>query len=214
MASQNISQLRRIVFRSKATADADWAVFTLEADDLGQDSTLSFNIAPRVKSRASSVGTTETPMNGTFDGLSASVTFIADTYKVLGQALQRWAKATYAGADANAGQIIFSDGELCAGGTYLSVIAQGICDDGSSVDIEFTRCQPSVDDDIEIGTSDATEITLALHPMVYNAKTHANDGYPEYTLRMGDNSLTTKERLNAATGVYETVTAPTPSNGN
>lgn len=205
MASQNISQLRRVVFRKYNKATEDYSVFTLEPDDLGQDTLASINIAPRKKSRASSMGTTETPMPGTFDSLSASITFVADTFKVLGQALNNWTQSTYEGADTNAGQIVNDGSDICAGNEYMSVVLQGICDDGSATDIEFTRCIPSVDDDIEIGTSDAVEITLALNPVVYNAKTHADDGYGAYTYRFGDYSTTTKERLNAVSGEYEEV---------
>lgn len=200
----NISQLHRIVFRKKTTDG--WSVFTLEADDLGQDTQFTFNIAPRKKSRSSSMGTTETPIPNTFDALSASVTFIADNYKILGKAIQKWTASTYEGADANAGQILGDNTDLCAGGDYLSVVAQGLCDDGSACDIEFTRCIPSVDDDIEIGTSDATEITLNLNPIIYNTTNHAGDGYGEYTYRLGDNSTTTKQRLNVTTGAYDNVT--------
>lgn len=84
----------------------------------------------------------------------------------------------------------------------MSVVAQGLCDDGSSADVELTRCVPSVDDDIEIGTGDTPTITLNLNPIVYNSALHASDGYPQYSVRLGDYDLTTKMRLNAATGVY------------
>ena len=94
---------------------------------------------------------------------------------------------------------------LCAGDEYLSVVAQGVCDDGSAVDIEFTRCKPSVDDDIEIGGSDATEVTLALNPIIYNSTNHSSDGYPQHSYRMGDYSTTEKMRLNASTGAYAAV---------
>lgn len=205
MASQNISQLRRAVFRKYNAATQEFSVFTLEPDDLGQDTLATINIAPRKKSRASSMGTTETPMPGTFEAFAASITFVADTFKVLGQALNNWTQSTYSGADANAGQILNDGSDICAGNEYMSVVLQGICDDGSAVDIEFPRCIPSVDDDIEIGTADATEVTLALNPVIYNAKTHANDGYAPYSYRFGDNSTTTKQRLNAVTGEYEDV---------
>lgn len=198
----NIAQLRRLVFRRKTSEG--WTVFTLEPDDLGQDSILTYNIAPRKMSRASSLGTSETPIAGTLDSFSASVTFLMDNFKILGQALNQWTASTYDGADANAGQIVDS-GELCAGDEYLSVVAQGVCDDGSAVDIEFTRCKPSVDDDIEIGGSDATEVTLALNPIIYNSTNHSSDGYPQYSYRMGDYSTTEKMRLNASTGAYAAV---------
>lgn len=205
MAVQNITQLRRIVFR-KWDADANaWDVFTFEADDLGQDTVMTLNVAPRMRSRASSLGTAETAISGTFDSFAGSITFLMDTFKNLGLAIQRWNQATYAGAAATAGNIIWDGADLCGEGGYFSVIAQGVCDDGSSVDVELTRCMPSVDDDIEIGTGDTPTLTLNLHPIVYNQSVHSGDGYPQYSVRLGDYDLTTKKRLNAATGEYDTV---------
>lgn len=205
MAVQNITQLRRVVFR-KWDADTNiWDVFTLEPDDLGQDTVMTLNVAPRMRSRASSLGTSETAIAGTFDSFSGSITFLMDTFKNLGKAIQRWNDATYAGASATAGNIIWDGTDLCGDGAYFSVIAQGICDDGSSADVELTRCMPSVDDDIEIGTGDTPTITLNLHPIVYNAGLHSGDGYPQYSARLGDYNLTTKMRLNATTGVYNSV---------
>lgn len=205
MAVQNITQLRRVVFR-KWDADAnEWDVFTLEADDLGQDTVMTVNVAPRMRSRASSLGTAETAISGTFDAFAGSITFLMDTFKNLGKAIQRWNEATYTGASDTAGNIIWDGTDLCAEGQYFSVVAQGICDDGSSADVELTRCMPSVDDDIEIGTGDTPTITLNLHPIVYNAGLHSTDGYPQYSVRLGDYSLTQKMRLNATTGEYDTV---------
>lgn len=210
--STNISQLRRLVFRkyNKALDDGKggFETFTLEPDDLGQDTIMSVNIAPRMMSRASSVGTSETPIAGTLDAFAGSVTFIMDNFQILGKAIRRWIASTYEGATDASGQITDAGGSYCNGNDYLSVIAQGVCDDGSSVDVELTRCLPSVDDDIEIGGSDATEVTLNLHPIVYNATTHANDGYPAYSYRFGDYSTTENMRLNAATGEYQAVTVP------
>ena len=125
-----------------------------------------------------------------------------DTFKNLGQAIQKWNAATYAGASATAGNIIWDGADICAEGDYMSVVAQGLCDDGSSVDVELTRCVPSVDDDIEIGTGDTPTITLNLNPIIYNSALHSSDGYPQYSVRLGDYDLTTKMRLNASTGVY------------
>lgn len=208
MPEINITQLRRIIFRKKTTAGGAWSVFTMEPDDLGQDTSMSVNIAPRKKSRASALGTTNTPIKGTFDNLAASVTFMNDTYKLLGQAIGKWNAATYANADANAGNIILGDGtDLCADQGYYSVVAQGICDDGSTVDLEITRCQPSVDDDIELGTSDTQTITLNLNPIIYNSARHGSDGYPAYTVRFGENNLTKKQRLSTLTGDYADVTS-------
>lgn len=212
--STNISQLRRLVFRSwdKTLNDGQggWNVFTLEPDDLGQDTIMTVNIAPRMMTRASSLGTSETPINGTLDAFAASVTFIMDNFEILGKALRRWVASTYAGATPGDGQITDMSGSYCNGNDYLSVIAQGVCDDGSSIDIELTRCLPSVDDDIEIGGSDATEVTLNLHPIVYNPNTHKEDGYPAYSYRFGDYSTTEKMRLNATTGVYQPATPVEP----
>lgn len=206
MASYNIAQLRRLVIRKKASADADWTAVTIDADSLGQDSTMSVNIAPRIQTRASARGTAETPIDGTFDSFSGSITFLADTWKVLGEALGRWNKATYTGAtDAN-GNMTDDPTNLCGDGSYVSVVAQGICDDGSSADVELARCMPAIEDDIELGTSDTTEVTLNLHPIIYNPALHANDGYEQYSYRFGDHSLTVKERLNVTTGAYEAVT--------
>lgn len=207
MAVQNITQLRRVVFRKWDADTSVWDVFTLEADDLGQDTVMTLNVAPRMRSRASSLGTAETAISGTFDSFSGSITFLMDTFKNLGLAIQRWNQATYEGAEATAGNIIWDGADLCAEGQYFSVIAQGICDDGSSADVELTRCMPSVDDDIEIGTGDTPTITLNLHPIVYNAGLHSEDGYPQYSARLGDYDLTTKMRLNATTGEYTASTS-------
>lgn len=216
MATQTLTQLHRVFFRrwDKTLNDGagGWDVFALEPDDLGQDTQMTFNFAPRKMSRASSVGTTETPIPGTFDTLTASITFIADTWRILGKALRNWNAATYAGATEAEGNIIIgAEGNYCAGNEYLDIIMTGICDDGSSTDVEFTRCLPSLDDDIELGGTDAAEITLALNPVIYNAVTHAGDGYPAYTGRLGVESLTEKTRLNVVTGKYDPVTA-TPTN--
>ena len=202
MAVQNITQLRRVVFRKWDASTGSWDVFTLEADDLGQDTVMTLNVAPRMTTRASSLGSTETAIAGTFDAFAGSITFLMDTFKNLGQAIQKWNAATYAGATAAAGNIIWDGTDTCAG-DYMCVTAQGLCDDGSTADVELTRCIPSVDDDIEIGTGDTPTITLNLHPIIYNANLHASDGYPQYSARLGDYDLTAKKRLNAATGEYE-----------
>lgn len=205
MATLNITQLRRLVFRKWDATDNSWDVFTFEPDDLGQDSVMTVNVAPRTRSRASSLGTTETAITGTFDSFAGSITFLLDNFKKFGQAIQMWNQATYAGADANAGNIIWDGSDLCGDGAYFSVIAQGVCDDGSSADVELTRCMPSVDDDIEIGTGDTPTLTLNLRPIIYNSSLHSADGYPQYSVRMGDQSLTEKKRLNASTGEYVAV---------
>ena len=207
MAVQNITQLRRIVFRKWDADDNSWRVFSLEPDDLGQDTVMTLNVAPRMRARASSLGSTETAISGTLDSFAGSITFLMDTFKNLGLAIQKWNEATYAGAAPTAGNIIWDGTDICAEGEYMSVVAQGLCDDGSSVDVELTRCVPSVDDDIEIGTGDTPTITLNLHPIIYNAALHSADGYPQYSARLGDYDLTTKKRLNATTGIYSESTS-------
>lgn len=202
--SVNVTQLRRLVFIK--TVNGTTSTFTFEPDDLGQDTIMSINIAPRKKSRTSSYGTTSTPIKGTLDNFSGSITFLLDNFKNFGKALNSWNQATYDGADANAGNVIGDATDFCGDGDYFDVIAQGICDDGSSADIELTRCIPSVDDDIEFGTSETSTVTLNLNPIIYNATLHADDGYPQYSYRMGDKDLTVKQRLNAVTGAYEAVT--------
>lgn len=196
----NITQLRRLVFIK--TVNGTTTTFSFEPDDLGQDTIMSINIAPRKKSRTSSYGTTSTPIKGTLDNFSGSITFLLDNFKNFGKALNSWNQATYAGADANAGNVIGDASDFCGDGDYFDVIAQGICDDGSSADIELTRCIPSVDDDIEFGTSETSTVTLNLNPIIYNASLHSTDGYPQYSYRMGDKDLTVQKRLNAVTGQY------------
>ena len=199
----NITQVRRLVFR-KWTGSA-WSVFTMEADDLGQDTTMSINISPRLRSRASAMGTTETPIRGTLGAFAGSATFLMDTFEPLGKAIDNWTASTYAKASATAGQIVGGEATPDCDDSYYSVIAQGLCDDGSEADIELTRCQPSVDDDLEFGTGDTPTVTLNLHPIIYNATRHASDGYPAYSYRLGDYDTTAKKRLNASTGAYVAV---------
>lgn len=200
----NITQLRRLVFIK--TVNGTTTTFSFEPDDLGQDTIMSINIAPRKKSRTSSYGTTNTPIKGTLDNFSGSISFLLDNFKNFGKALNSWNQATYAGADVNAGNIIGDASDFCGDGDYFDVIAQGICDDGSSVDIELTRCIPSVDDDIEFGTSETSTVTLNLNPIIYNSSLHSTDGYPQYSYRLGDKDLTVQKRLNAVTGQYVDVT--------
>lgn len=205
MATKTITQLHRISF-SRWTGSA-WTVVNFEPDDLGQDTQATVNIAPRKSARSSSVGTTNKPIPGTFDEFTASITILLGYWKALGQALGVWNDATYAGHDANAGNI--SDGagsDLCGDGVPVRVVVQGICDDGSTADVELTRCYPSLDDDIEIGASDTSEITIALNPQIYNSTTMSGDGYPAYSYKLGDNDLTANKRYNATTGQYAVVT--------
>lgn len=213
MANFNITQLHRVVMRYKDSAESAWTTVVIDEDSLGQDSIATVNIAPRLMSRASQRGTSETPIDGTFDAFAGSVTMLVDNFNILGRALRRWNPATYEGAVAANGNITDDPTNLCGDGSYVSVIVQGICDDGSSADIELTRCKPSVDDDIGFGSRDTTEVTLNLHPIIYNATLHADDGYPAQSYRFGDNDLTVKQRLNATTGEYEPVT-DAPAEGN
>ena len=209
----NITQLHRIVVRKKTSASAAWQVLNIDADDLGQDAYMTINIAPMKRSRASAKGTTETPVPGTFDAFAGSINILLDNWKIIGTLLNNWKAATYEGADPNAGQITDGDSNICAANEYWSVIAQGICDDGSSTDIELSRCQPSIEDDIEPGTSETATVTIALNPIIYNASQHGSDGYPEYSYRLGDYSTTQKMRLNVTTGEYESVTAGSSTGG-
>lgn len=207
MATKTITQLHRVSFRRKS--GSTWNVVNFEADDLGADSQATVNIAPRKTSRSSSVGTTEKPIPGTYDAFAGSITILMGYWKALGEALGTWNDATYANADDNAGNMVGNaSSELCSDDVPVSVIIQGICDDGSTADVELTRCYPSIDDDIEIGATDTSEVTISLNPQIYNAKTMASDGYPAYEYRFGDNSLTKNQRYNATTGEYADVTNP------
>lgn len=205
MAFYNITQLRRIVFR-KADGEGGFTVFTLEPDDLGQDTVGTANVAPRKRTRNSARGTTEQPIAGTFNSFSGSITFLMDTWKNIGLALNRWAEATWAGAGANEGQVLFGEAsDLCDGDEYMSVVLQGVCDDGSSADIEFARCIPSIDDDLEFSMSETSTVTLQLNPIIYNSSLHAGDGYESYSFRLGAHSTTTNEKLDVLTGKYQEV---------
>lgn len=198
----NITQPHRIVLRKKTSATADWQTLVLSPDDLGQDTQMSINIAPRTTTRSSSAGTTETPIPGTFDAFAGTINIMLDNWHIIGELIGNWKAATYEGADANAGQITDGDSNLCAGSEYWSVICQGICDDGSEVDIELTRCQPTITDDIEIGSGETATQSISLNPIIYNATKHANDGYPAYSYRFGGYSTTQNMRLNPLTGEY------------
>lgn len=199
MPTKNITQLRRLIFRKKTSANASWTGFTMEPDELGQDTIMTVQIAPRKAERASSVGTTNTPIAGTLGEFSGSITFLADTFKILGQAMGRFTQATY---DQNAGQITDDPSNLCGDGVYYDVIAQGICDDGSAADVELTRCVPSVDDALEFGTSATQTVTLQLNPQIYNAAIHGSDGYPARSYRFGVENTAKKTRLDTATFDY------------
>lgn len=206
MATKTITQLHRVSF--SRWDGSKWDVANFEADDLGQDTQATINIAPRKTTRTSSVGTTEKPIPGTFDAFAGSITMLMGYWKALGQALGVWNSATYAGADANAGNMNDANTDLCGDGVPVRVVIQGLCDDGSTADVELTRCYPSIDDDIEIGASDTSEVTIALNPQIYNATTMASDGYPAYSYNLGDHSLTENQRYNATTGEYAAVTEP------
>jgi hypothetical protein len=201
MATHQITQLRRLIFRKKTSSGASWTGFTMEPDELGQDTIMSVQISPRKAERASSVGTTNTPIAGTLGEFSGSITFLADTFKILGQALGRFTAATYANAG-DAGQITDGSADLCGDGIYYDVIAQGICDDGSEADVELTRCFPSIDDALEFGTGSTQTVTLQLNPQIYNAARHSGDGYPARSYRFGVENTAKKTRLDTATYDY------------
>ena len=206
MATKTITQLHGVVVRKKT--DTGFDVVTLGPDDLGQDDMLTYNVAPRKSTRSSSAGTTEKPIAGTFDSLSASLTILNVYWETIGKILGTWNAATYEDADGHAGNNIYGDGAYdCGDDVPVSVIVYGVCDDGSTADVEFTRCYPSVDDDKTVGSGDLAEITVNLNPQIYNAATMSADGYPQYTVREGDNSLTENQRINASTGVYAAVTS-------
>lgn len=197
----NITQLRRISVVRKAT-DGSFSVYNYNEDDLGQDSLLSLNITPRMTSRASQMGTSETPIPGTIDSFAASMTILMDNFEALGQGLGIWNPATYEGAGNGNGNITDGGSNACANNEYVMIVCSGICDDGSSADIVLPRCLPAPDGDIEFGGSDTPEVTINLHPIIYNASRHANDGFPECSYRLGDASLTEKLRFNATTGKW------------
>ena len=206
MATKTITQLHRISFaRLKDKEGGTWDTVDFGPDDLGQDTQATVNIAPRKRSRASSTGTTTKPIAGTMDEFAGSITILADYWFAIGRALGVWKKATYEKADATAGNMSDESTDLCNDGVPARVIIQGFCDDGSTADVELTRCYPSLDDDIEIGAGDTQEITISLNPQVYNETTMADDGYPKYSYRFGDASLTENQRYNAATGKYAKV---------
>lgn len=198
----NITQPHRVVLRKRASADADWQTLVLDRDDLGQDSQMSVNIAPMKRSRASSAGTTESPVPGTLDAFAGSINVMLDNWHIIGELIGQWKASTYTGADPNAGQISDAGSNICAANEYWSVVLQGICDDGSETDVELTRCVPSLEDDIEIGSSETATVTIALNPIIYNPTQHSTDGYPQMSYRFGDYNTETKMRLNATTGEY------------
>lgn len=209
---KDISQMQRLVFRSRENADADWVTFTITSANLGQDTVASFNISERIRDRETQAGTTHKPIAGSYDDFQATVTFQADVWAEIFKALGRWNPATFAGAtDADGNAIGAAAVSPCGNQKMVSVILQGLCDDGSSADVEFARCFPSIDGELEISGSSATEVSLTLNPQIYNPVTMANDGYEQYDYRAGAHSLTTNERLDVTTGKYNPVTSTTPT---
>lgn len=205
MATTNITQVKRVVISQKSSAEAAWDSIIINEAELGQDTVATVNVAPRLAEKSTQLGTTSSPIPGTYNELSGSITFQADTFEIIGRALRKFNPATYEDATANNGNIVFGGANnMCDSGPYQRVIVQGLCDDGSTADIEFARCLPSIDDDIEVG-SETSEVTLNLHPQIYNSTTMASDGYSAYDVRFGDNSLSKKQRLNVTTGAYEAV---------
>lgn len=212
MSMPNLAQLRRMVLIStKKDAEGNVTKEALEitADELGQDTLLTLNIAPRKMTRSSQVGTTERPIPGTFDAFAATISFLMDNYRILGQVMRNWVAATYAGATKGEGQITDQAGSFCDGDQPLQIIMQGVCDDGSAVDAELTRCLPSLDGDLEFGGSETSTATVALNPQIYNPGTYEGDGLPPYSYRLGVQSTTKKTRLDVATGEYVEVTVTT-----
>lgn len=206
-AIKDIAQMRRIVFRSRETAEANWTTFTLTSEDLGQDTIASFNISPRIKDRETQAGTTHKPVAGTYDDFTASITFQADIWAPIFEALGQWNPATFEGATYADGNAIGAAAvSPCGNQKMVSVVLQGICDDGSSADVEFARCFPSIDGELEMSGSSSTEVTLALNPQIYNPTTMENDGYEQYDYRFGTHNLATNERLDVTTGKYNSVT--------
>lgn len=203
----NITQAHRVVLRKKETADGQWSTLVLEPDELGADAQMTVNIAPMKRSRSSSAGTTETPIPGTLDAFAGTINVMLDNWKIIGELIGNWKKATYEGADANAGQMTDAGGSLCGGDKYWSVVLQGVCDDGSESEVELTRCQPSMEDDIEIGSSETSTVAIALNPIIYSAAKYAEDGYPQCSYRFGDYSTEENMRLNPTTGEYTKVGA-------
>lgn len=207
MAAVNITQLRRISVVRKA-ADGGFSVYNYGENDLGQDSLMTLNITPRTTSRASQMGTSETPIPGTIDSFAASMTILMDNFEALGQGLGIWNPATYAGAGNGNGNITDAGSNVCASNETVMIVCSGVCDDGSSADIVLPRCLPALDSDIEFGGSDTAEVTINLHPVIYSASRHAEDGFPQCSYRLGDASLTEKLRFNATTGKWVTPGAP------
>lgn len=206
MAIKTITQLHRVAIRQRASKTAAWQVVTLNEDDLSQGDVLTVNIAPRKISRASQRGTTNTPLKGTFDNFTATLSLLGDTWKKIGEVIDNWNDATYAGADDAAGNMSDDTANLCPTSKYVSVVVQGVCDDGSTGDFEICRCNPSLDDDLAIGSSETPTISIALNPIIYNPTLHADDGYTQKSYNAGDNSLTQDKRFDFATGDY--VNAP------
>lgn len=206
-AVKDIAQMRRIVFRSRESATEDWTTFVLTPEDLGQDTMASFNISPRIKDRSTLAGTTHKPVAGTYDDFSATITFQADVWAPIFQALGQWNPATFTGATSADGNAVGAAAvNPCGTQKMVSVILQGICDDGSTADAEFARCFPSIDGELEISGSSSTEVSLALNPQIYNPTTMANDGYEQYDYRFGTKDLEENQRLDVTTGKYNPVT--------
>lgn len=203
--SSSITQIRQITLIRNITAEKK-EIVNLTAEDLGQDAVCNYNIAPRKKERSTQMGKTSMPMTGTFDNFTASITVLADTFKMIGELMGKWNKARYDGATDDNGNIVGDGSDLCAAQNPVTVVVWGVCDDGSSTDLCFPRCYPSIDDEMSIGSSSTPEVTLQLNPQIYNATAHAGDAVAEKcSYRFGDFSLTEKKRFNATTGEYEKV---------
>lgn len=199
MATRTIVGAKRV-----SIVRSDGSVYTLNEKLLGEEP-LSLTIAPRMMDDSSSKGTAHQPIAGTIDDFQATLTVKFRNYRVLGEILGMWNDATYAGATAEAGNLTNGGTDVCGTGETVRVVLQGICDDGSTDDIDLPRCLPSFSDDLTLSTTEIQDYAISLNPQFYDAVEHAADGLPAYDYRLGDYSLTTKYRFNVTTGEYEEV---------
>lgn len=207
----NEIQVHRIILNRHTGNPQDQLV--IEPNMLSDGDYLTWNVAPAATERASASGTTTTPNDARYDGLTATLVLKNDNRSILATAIGQWQKATYTGATAQNGQRANAIlGNPCPTPGYTHVIAQGICDDGSTTDIQFPFCMPRIGGDEALG-SEVADVEINLYPQPYDEATmgdltSGDDPFPAYDYIMGDNSLTAKQRYNVTTGEYETVTTP------
>lgn len=201
MATRTIVGAKRI-----SIVRGDGTVYTLGEKMLG-DEPISLSLAPRMMDDSSSKGTAHQPVNGTIDDFQATLTVKFRNYRVLGEILGMWNAATYSGATTEAGNIVNGGSDICVPSDTVRVIVQGICDDGSTDDIDLPRCMPSFSDELAMSTTEIQDYAISLNPQFYDAVENAGDGLPAYDYRLGDFSTTTKYRFNVTTGEYEEVAA-------